>query len=92
MLATFHARWRAIPARGHVPRVPAPHHPRWPVELRTGAALVELHLDEIARALHPIEGARTQLGHVTIVLWHFASCLHSSRLGCCSSVFKPWSQ
>ena len=57
----FPARWRFIPARGHVPLVPASHQLD-EVELRTGAVLVEL-LDELARALHAGEGARTQLGH-----------------------------
>ena len=57
----FPARWRFIPARGHVPLVPAPHQLD-EVELRTGAVLVEL-LDELARALHAGKGARTQLGH-----------------------------
>ena len=56
----FPARWRFIPARGHVPLVSAPHQLD-EVELRSGAVLVEL-LGEIARALHPSEGVRTQLG------------------------------
>ena len=56
----FPARWRFIPARGHVPLVPAPHQLD-EVELRSGAVLVELQR-EIARALHPSEGVRTQLG------------------------------
>ena len=61
----FPARWRFIPARGHVPLVPAPHQLD-EVELRTGAVLVEL-LDELARALHAGEGARTQLGYDGVV-------------------------
>ena len=58
---SFPARWRFIPARGHVPLVPAPHQLD-EVELRTGAVLVEL-LDELARALRAGEGVRTQLGY-----------------------------
>ena len=61
----FPARWRFIPARGHVPLVPAPHQLN-EVELRTRAVLVEL-LDEIARALHAGEGVRTQLGYDGVV-------------------------
>ena len=62
---SFPARWRFIPARGHVPLVPAPHLLD-EVELRTGAVLIEL-LDEIARALRAGEGVRTQLGYDGVV-------------------------